>query len=69
MLADAGLRGLEADHPDHDEPTRARMKELARELNLVATGSSDYHGTRKSVALGACTTDPEAFAALLPGYV
>jgi predicted metal-dependent phosphoesterase TrpH len=68
MLADAGLHGLEADHPDHDEPTRERMRALARDLNLVATGSSDYHGTRKTVVLGQCTTDPEAFAALLPEY-
>ena len=68
MLADAGLHGLEADHPDHDEPTRERMHALARDLNLVATGSSDYHGARKSVVLGQCTTDPEAFATLLPDY-
>jgi predicted metal-dependent phosphoesterase TrpH len=68
MLGDAGLHGLEADHPDHDEAARARVKALAASLGMVATGSSDYHGTRKTVVLGQCTTDPEAFAALLPEY-
>ncbi|WP_404951925.1 PHP domain-containing protein [Streptomyces sp. ARC12] len=60
-LADAGLDGVEVDHMDHDEPTRARLRGLARELGLLATGSSDYHGTRKFVELGACTTDPEIY--------
>lgn len=27
-LADAGLRGLEADHPDHDAPARAELMPL-----------------------------------------
>ena len=44
------------------------MRALARDLNLVATGASDYHGGRKTVRLGECTTDPEAFATLLPEY-
>lgn len=63
-LAAAGLRGIEADHPDHDAAARARIRGLARELNLVPTGSSDYHGTRKTVRLGQNTTAPEAFEAL-----
>ncbi|CAG7604191.1 PHP domain-containing protein [Actinacidiphila bryophytorum] len=63
-LAAAGLDGLEVDHVDHDEPTRTRLRGLARELGLLATGSSDYHGTRKSVALGECVTDPEVYAQL-----
>ncbi|MGW2590463.1 PHP domain-containing protein [Streptomyces sp. NPDC001515] len=60
-LAAAGLDGIEVDHTDHDEPTRARLRGLARELNLLTTGSSDYHGSRKTVALGARTTDPEIY--------
>ncbi|MGW1108106.1 PHP domain-containing protein [Streptomyces sp. NPDC002540] len=63
-LAAAGLDGIEVDHPEHeglDEPTRARLRGLARELGLLTTGSSDYHGTRKTVALGECTTDPEIY--------
>ena len=65
-MAAAGLVGLEVDHPDHGPDDRARAAGLARELGLVATGSSDYHGTNKSRnPLGACRTDPDQFAALL----
>lgn len=46
---------------DHDPDTRARLRGLAGELNLLATGSSDYHGTRKTVALGEYATDPEVY--------
>ncbi|MFD8960258.1 phosphatase, partial [Streptomyces anulatus] len=42
-------------------PTRAPLRGLPRELRLLTTGSSDYHGTRKFVELGACTTDPEIY--------
>jgi predicted metal-dependent phosphoesterase TrpH len=61
-LAAAGLDGIEVDHMDHDEPTRARLRGLAGELGLLATGSSDYHGTRKTCRLGEYTTDPEVYA-------
>ncbi|GAA0918301.1 PHP domain-containing protein [Streptomyces thermoalcalitolerans] len=60
-LAAAGLDGIEVDHMDHDPGTRARLRGLARELGLLVTGSSDYHGSRKTVALGAHTTDPEVY--------
>ncbi|RKT16057.1 hypothetical protein BX285_0382 [Streptomyces sp. 1114.5] len=64
-LAAAGLGGLEVDHTDHDEETRDRLRGLAGELGLLVTGSSDYHGTRKTVRLGEHTTDPEVYEALL----
>ncbi|MFF4084781.1 PHP domain-containing protein [Streptomyces sp. NPDC001777] len=60
-LAAAGLDGIEVDHMDHDGPTRARLRDLARELGLLTTGSSDYHGSRKTVGLGEYTTDPEIY--------
>ncbi|MFE5299569.1 PHP domain-containing protein [Streptomyces sp. NPDC056632] len=60
-LAEAGLDGIEVDHMDHDEPTRARLRGLAKEVGLLTTGSSDYHGSRKTCALGEFTTDPEIF--------
>jgi hypothetical protein len=31
---------------------------------LPVTGSSDFHGDRKPVRLGECTTSPEVFAGL-----
>ncbi|MFE7618629.1 PHP domain-containing protein [Streptomyces sp. NPDC057496] len=60
-LAAAGLDGIEVDHMDHDGPTRARLRDLARELGLLTTGSSDYHGNRKTVGIGEYTTDPEIY--------
>lgn len=60
-LAAAGLDGIEVDHMDHDAPTRARLRGLAKELGLLVTGSSDYHGSRKTCRLGEFTTDPEIY--------
>ncbi|MFD0154340.1 PHP domain-containing protein [Streptomyces sp. NPDC055721] len=64
-LADAGLDGIEVDHMDHDEATRARLRGLAKELGLLVTGSSDYHGSRKTCRLGDCTTDPEIYGEII----
>ena len=64
-LATAGLAGLEVDHPDHAPDDRALLRGLAAELDLVVTGSSDYHGTNKTTPIGAETTDPAQFEALL----
>lgn len=64
-LADAGLTGLEVDHPDHDEAERTELAGFAKELGLVPTGSSDYHGTNKTLVLGEETTTPESLAALV----
>ncbi|MGW1464740.1 PHP domain-containing protein [Streptomyces sp. NPDC002308] len=60
-LAAAGLDGIEVDHMDHDTATRARLRGLAADVGLLTTGSSDYHGSRKTVALGEYTTDPEIY--------
>ncbi|MFD3539421.1 PHP domain-containing protein [Streptomyces sp. NPDC058662] len=60
-LADAGLDGIEVDHMDHDAGTRARLRGLAADLGLLVTGSSDYHGSRKTCRLGEYTTDPEIY--------
>jgi hypothetical protein len=37
------------------------MRELAADLGLVVTGSSDFHGTHKTVRLGAFLTSAEAY--------
>ncbi|WP_053691722.1 PHP domain-containing protein [Streptomyces sp. WM6372] len=60
-LASAGLDGIEVDHMDHDTDTRGRLRALAGELGLLTTGSSDYHGSRKTCRLGEYTTDPEIY--------
>ncbi|MEJ7635783.1 PHP domain-containing protein [Aeromicrobium sp.] len=64
-LADAGLDGLEVDHFDHSTQDRAELGQIARELGLVPTGSSDHHGTGKiGFPLGGNTTDPEQYRRL-----
>ncbi|HUR51976.1 MAG TPA: PHP domain-containing protein [Mycobacteriales bacterium] len=64
-LAAAGLDGLEVDHPDHPAETRAHLGELARSLRLLVTGSSDFHGERKSVRLGANVTAEDQYEQLV----
>ena len=64
-MAQAGLVGLEVDHPDHDADDRAHAAGIAAELSLIGTGSSDYHGTNKTTPLAACTTSAEAWERLL----
>lgn len=61
-----GLAGIEVDHEDHDGRTRERLRGLAGELDLVVTGSSDYHGSgKRGHDLGCNTTDPEQLERLL----
>jgi hypothetical protein len=31
-------------HTEHDETDTARYRQMARSLNVLATGGSDYHG-------------------------
>jgi predicted metal-dependent phosphoesterase TrpH len=64
-MAEAGLAGLEVDHPDHSPEERVHLRGLAADLGLLTTGSSDYHGSNKTTPIGACLTDPEQFEALL----
>ena len=59
------MAGLEVDHVDHDEPTRARLRLLAAELGLLTTGSSDFHGTNKTVQLGAELTPETSYAGIV----
>jgi predicted metal-dependent phosphoesterase TrpH len=63
-LADAGLAGLEADHRDHLPAERVALRGLARDLRLLVTGSSDYHGAGKVNELGEHTTSPPVFEAI-----
>lgn len=63
-MAGAGMAGLEVDHRDHDEAEREHGRRLAAELDLLVTGSSDYHGTGKLNRLGENTTAPDVLAAI-----
>jgi 3',5'-nucleoside bisphosphate phosphatase len=64
-LAAAGLGGVEVDHPDHTPDDRALLSALAAENGLVATGSSDYHGTNKTTPIAAETTTEAALDAIV----
>jgi predicted metal-dependent phosphoesterase TrpH len=65
-LKELGLTGIEVDHQDHDPARRDRLRAIARNLDLVVTGSSDYHGTGKTMHdLGINTTAPEEYDRLL----
>jgi predicted metal-dependent phosphoesterase TrpH len=62
LVSDHGLDGIEVDHQDHDDEIRRELRILADSLGVLATGSSDYHGTGKlDHELGCNTTDPQAF--------
>jgi len=64
-MVEAGLDGLEADHPSHDPGTRARYRAMAHRFGLAATGSSDCHGTRYDpVRMGSVRTDPDEYRKL-----
>ncbi len=64
-MAEAGMGGLEVDHPEHTLEQRAHYGGVAESLGLVRTGGSDCHGARYDpVRLGTEVTDPERFSAL-----
>src|SRR5690606_19607977 len=44
-LVAAGLDGLEVRHPGHTAEDERRLTGLARELGLVISGGSDWHGS------------------------
>ena len=58
-LKDAGLNGIEVDHRDHSAEERNNLRNIAKELDLVITGSSDFHGSGKLNLIGENVTSPE----------
>ena len=63
-LIAAGLNGVEVDHRDQSQEERAQLRGIARDLGLVVTGASDYHGTGKLNSIGENHTDPAEWARL-----
>lgn len=57
-LKAAGLTGIEVNHRDQNNEERVNLLSIASELELVITGSSDYHGTGKMNSLGENVTHP-----------
>lgn len=64
-LVEAGLFGLEIDHPENREDAKPRLRALAAKYGLVVTGSSDYHGAGKPNRLGECRTSAEVVERIL----
>ena len=63
-LVAAGLNGIEVDHRDQNPDERAMLRVIAQELELVVTGSSDYHGTGKLNSLAENYTSREQWLKL-----
>jgi predicted metal-dependent phosphoesterase TrpH len=64
-LAAAGLAGIEVWHPDQGQAQRMLLQDLARRLDLVASGGSDDHGELTGHRLGSDTIAPDAYERLV----
>ena len=61
-----GLAGIEVDHQTHTAAMRVHLESIARNLGLVITGASDYHGRgKKDHELGVNVTSAEELERLL----
>ncbi|MDI6709630.1 MAG: PHP domain-containing protein [Thermoanaerobacterales bacterium] len=63
-LLAAGLAGVEAYHPEHDEDRTKHYLALAERYGLVVTGGSDFHGEGYHAALGEVSVPYAAVQAL-----
>jgi len=63
-MVDAGLDGIEISHRDQSEDERKLLRQVVLQYDIIATGSSDYHGNGKLNQLAEFTTKPEDFQAL-----
>lgn len=67
-LVARGLDGLEYNHPDHDEESKARYRAMADQWGLIYTAGSDFHGERYGsmyhADLGTCTVSYQQVKAL-----
>lgn len=64
-LAQAGLAGLEVNHPQQDERERGRLGELASSLRLIPSGGSDDHGALTGHRIGSETAPEGSYEALI----
>ncbi|CAN2234465.1 COG0613 Predicted metal-dependent phosphoesterases (PHP family) [actinobacterium SCGC AAA044-D11] len=63
-MVDAGLDGIEVSHRDQTPDAQELLAKIVKQYGIIATGSSDYHGTGKLNELAEFTTKPEDFQAL-----
>ncbi len=63
-FVDAGLDGIEVFHRDHTADQRVLLTQIANDLGVLRTGSSDYHGSGKINELAENTTEIDQWLAL-----
>lgn len=63
-LAAAGMDGVEVLHPSHSPDDIARITTLAKQLGLVPSGGSDWHGEMTGYRTLGVMRVPEEFVAL-----
>lgn len=67
-----GAQGIEVYHSDHGQEQERRYAELAASYQLIATGGSDFHGSRQGIvfhgAVGSRTVSVDVLQALLPSW-
>lgn len=59
-MVEAGLAGVEAQHPAHDSGAVDRWTALARRYGLEVTAGSDHHGGERETRVGAAVTGRHA---------
>ena len=64
QMKSAGLNGIEVDHRDHSHQEREELREIAKSLDFVITGSSDFHGSGKLNLIGENLTAPSQWEQL-----
>lgn len=64
-LVDHGLAGLEIDHRENTDAGKELLATVAKRHDLIVTGSSDFHGTKKPNQLGENTTSEEHLERIL----
>ena len=64
-MLDAGLAGFELGHRENVEPALGELRRLVAAHDLIATGSSDYHGRGKPNVPGENTTSEDAIARIV----
>ena len=63
-MVEAGLDGVEAEHPAQSRPAVERWTALARRYGLLVTAGSDHHGGEREVPVGAAVTGRETLERL-----
>lgn len=63
-FVEAGLWGIELEHPEHRLDWVDEVRQLNRRYNLHETGASDFHGSGKPNRLGERTSTAETWQAI-----